>query len=115
MIRSRAAANAASEDLRSGSRAAAQVAGPRPAPPNRGTRVEVQDLFYATPARLKFLKSERAENGAIADVVKRLAMAHRGRGLHPGQRRAHDLARCRRPTASTPTRCWRGSAAHHGR
>jgi DNA mismatch repair protein MutL len=48
----------------------------RPAAGNPGTRVEVRDLFSATPARLKFLKSERAENMAIADVVKRLAMAH---------------------------------------
>lgn len=48
----------------------------RPAAGNRGTVVEVRDLFSATPARLKFLKSERAENMAIAEVVKRLAMAH---------------------------------------
>ena len=48
----------------------------RPAALNRGTRMEVRDLFSATPARLKFMKSERAENGAIAEVVKRLAMAH---------------------------------------
>ena len=41
-----------------------------------GTRVEVRELFSATPARLKFLKSERAENMAIGDIVKRLAMAH---------------------------------------
>jgi DNA mismatch repair protein MutL len=41
-----------------------------------GTVVEVRDLFYATPARLKFMKSERAENGQVSDVVKRLAMAH---------------------------------------
>ncbi len=41
-----------------------------------GTRVEVRDLFYATPARLKFMKSERSETAAIGDVVKRLAMAH---------------------------------------
>ena len=40
-----------------------------------GTRVEARDLFAATPARLKFLKSDRAEAIAIADVVKRLAMA----------------------------------------
>ena len=40
-----------------------------------GTRIEVRDLFYATPARLKFMKSERAESGAIADIVKRLALA----------------------------------------
>ncbi len=48
----------------------------RPAAVDHGTRVEVRELFSATPARLKFLKSERAENMAIADVVKRLAMAH---------------------------------------
>ncbi|MDE2463593.1 MAG: DNA mismatch repair endonuclease MutL [Alphaproteobacteria bacterium] len=40
-----------------------------------GTRVEVRDLFFATPARLKFLKSTRSEDLAIVDVVKRLAMA----------------------------------------
>jgi DNA mismatch repair protein MutL len=40
-----------------------------------GTRVEVRDLFFATPARLKFMKSERAEMMAVTDVVKRLAMA----------------------------------------
>ena len=40
-----------------------------------GTLVEVRDLFFATPARLKFMKSERAEMMAISDVVKRLAMA----------------------------------------
>lgn len=47
-----------------------------PAALNVGTCVEVRDLFYATPARLKFLKSERAENMAITDVAKRLAMVH---------------------------------------
>jgi DNA mismatch repair protein MutL len=41
----------------------------------RGTRVEARDLFAATSARLKFLKSDRAETQAAADVVKRLAMA----------------------------------------
>ncbi len=50
--------------------------GPRPAALNRGTCAEVTDLFYATPARLKFMKSERSENMAINDVVKRLSMAH---------------------------------------
>ncbi len=40
-----------------------------------GTRVEVRDLFFATPARLKFMKSERAEMMAVSEVVKRLAMA----------------------------------------
>ena len=48
----------------------------RPAALNPGTSVEVRELFSATPARLKFLKSERAENMAISEVVKRLAMAH---------------------------------------
>lgn len=48
----------------------------QPAALNAGTSVEVRDLFSATPARLKFMKSERAENMAIADTVRRLAMAH---------------------------------------
>jgi DNA mismatch repair protein MutL len=48
----------------------------RPAALNAGTRVEVRELFSATPARLKFLKSERAENLGISEVVKRLAMAN---------------------------------------
>ena len=50
----------------------------RPVALNGGTRVEVRELFSATPARLKFLKSERAENAAIAEVVKRIALAHPG-------------------------------------
>jgi len=48
----------------------------KPAARAAGTDVEVRDLFYATPARLKFMKSERAESAAIADTVKRLALAH---------------------------------------
>mmetsp|Transcript_3397 Transcript_3397/g.5937 ORF Transcript_3397/g.5937 Transcript_3397/m.5937 type:complete len:614 (-) Transcript_3397:508-2349(-) len=47
----------------------------RPAALNTGTVVELRDLFYATPARLKFLRTDRAEMQAISDVVKRLAMA----------------------------------------
>ncbi|WOI55435.1 DNA mismatch repair endonuclease MutL [Palleronia sp. LCG004] len=47
----------------------------RPAAITRGTIAEIRDLFYATPARLKFLRSDRAEAQAIGDVVKRLAMA----------------------------------------
>jgi DNA mismatch repair protein MutL len=50
--------------------------GVRPAALNAGTRVEVRELFSATPARLKFLKSERAENLGISESVKRLAMAN---------------------------------------
>ena len=47
----------------------------RPAPSTIGTVVELRDLFHATPARLKFLRTDRSESGAISDVVKRLAMA----------------------------------------
>ena len=47
----------------------------RPAGLSRGTVIELRDLFYATPARLKFLRTDRAEAQAIADVVRRLAMA----------------------------------------
>jgi DNA mismatch repair protein MutL len=49
--------------------------GPRPAALNRGTIAEVRDLFYATPARLKFMKTDRAEASAITDVLKRIAIA----------------------------------------
>ena len=52
------------------------VSPPKPAALERGTRVEARDLFFATPARLKFLKSERSENLAAQDVVKRIAMAY---------------------------------------
>ena len=55
------------------------VTGPMPAAflskGQHGTRAEVRELFYATPARLKFLKSARSEDLAIIDIVKRLAMA----------------------------------------
>lgn len=47
----------------------------KPAPANQGTVVEVRDLFFATPARLKFMKTERAEAAAITEVVKRMAIA----------------------------------------
>ncbi len=47
----------------------------RPAALGQGTRVEVRELFYATPARLKFLKSDRSEGEAIREVVRRLAMS----------------------------------------
>src|SRR5262249_57305846 len=47
----------------------------RPAALGEGTRVEVRDLFYATPARLKFLKSDRTEAEAIREIVRRLAMS----------------------------------------
>ncbi|WP_411957228.1 DNA mismatch repair endonuclease MutL [Paracoccus homiensis] len=47
----------------------------RPAAANRGTVVDLRDLFFATPARLKFMRSERAETQAVADTIRRLAMA----------------------------------------
>ena len=47
----------------------------KPAALGHGTRVEVRDLFYATPARLKFLKLDRTEAEAVREVVRRLAMS----------------------------------------
>ncbi|WP_424972557.1 DNA mismatch repair endonuclease MutL [Dinoroseobacter sp. S76] len=54
---------------------------PRPAALSRGTTVTLRGLFSATPARLKFLRSDRAEVQAIGDVVRRLAMAEPGVGF----------------------------------
>ena len=59
---------------------------PIPASRPQGTQIKVQDLFYATPARLKFLKSDRAEQGAVKETVTRLAMAF----PHVGIRLIHD-------------------------
>jgi len=74
-LASRTAAGEAAEIKVDGGR----IDGPRPvafrAPGQHGTRAEVRELFYATPARLKFLKSIRSEDLAITDMVKRLAMA----------------------------------------
>ena len=50
-------------------------------PGPNGARVEVRDLFYATPARLKFMKSERSESQAITEELKRQAMAHEAVGF----------------------------------
>jgi DNA mismatch repair protein MutL len=47
----------------------------------KGTHIEVRDLFYATPARLKFQKSARAESAAVKDTLQRLAMAHHDVGF----------------------------------
>jgi DNA mismatch repair protein MutL len=62
------------------------VTGPGPAGflagGQHGTRAEVRELFYATPARLKFLKSARSEDLAILDTIKRLAMARPDIGFH---------------------------------
>jgi DNA mismatch repair protein MutL len=51
---------------------------PQPASHAVGTQIEVGDLFFATPARLKFLRSDRAEANAVTDTVRRLALAHPG-------------------------------------
>ncbi len=70
------------------------VAEPEPAAHPPGTRVEVRDLFYATPARLKFMKSARTEQGHVTETLKRLAMAHPGIGFSfsDGTRRVLDMA-----------------------
>ena len=59
------------------------VGAPQPAAfaGDHGLRAEVRDLFYATPARLKFMKSERSESLAIAEEVRRQAMAHEDVGF----------------------------------
>lgn len=54
---------------------AGRIAPARPAAGNPGTVVELRDLFFATPARLKFMRSDRAETQAVAETVRRLAMA----------------------------------------
>jgi DNA mismatch repair protein MutL len=48
----------------------------QPVAHSEGTRVELRDLFFAVPARLKFLKSARSELNAVTEIVERLAMAH---------------------------------------
>lgn len=53
-----------------------QVGVVMPAARAKGTRVEVRDLFYATPARLKFLRTAQAEMLAVKQVLARIAMAH---------------------------------------
>ncbi|NYS24306.1 DNA mismatch repair endonuclease MutL [Rhodobacteraceae bacterium 2376] len=60
---------------------AGRVAGVRPAALGQGSVIELRDLFHATPARLKFLRTDRAEAQAIGDVIKRLAMAEPGIGF----------------------------------
>ncbi|HUJ03428.1 MAG TPA: DNA mismatch repair endonuclease MutL [Rhizomicrobium sp.] len=75
------------------------TSGPKPAgflsAGQSGTRIDVRELFFATPARLKFLKSARSEDLATADIVKRLAMARPDVGftLTLDGRRTLDLPR----------------------
>jgi len=63
------------QDAASISVAGGEISPVKPAALGQGTIVELRDLFYATPARLKFMRSDRAESQAINYVVKRLAMA----------------------------------------
>ncbi len=67
---------------------------PVPAAHPQGTRIEVRDLFYATPARLKFFKAARTELTHAADVIERLGMAHPdvAFSLSDGGRKVLDLA-----------------------
>ncbi len=55
---------------------------PAPDALQQGTRVELRDLFFATPARLKFLKTERTEQQHAVDMINRLAMAHPDVAFH---------------------------------
>src|SRR3546814_19140494 len=62
---------------------AGRVGPVKPAAAGPGTRIEVRDLFYAVPARLKFLKSGRSEALAVPEIVRRLAMAHHNNAFPP--------------------------------
>ncbi|MFK7830956.1 MAG: DNA mismatch repair endonuclease MutL [Congregibacter sp.] len=68
----------------------------KPAPHPRGTTVEVRDLFFNTPARRKFLRTERTEFNHLDETVKRLALSRFdvGFSLRHNGRQLHDLRRC---------------------
>ncbi|MFN4023833.1 MAG: DNA mismatch repair endonuclease MutL [Hyphomonas sp.] len=78
--RMRIVSRAAGEDAAEIGSEAGRIDGPGPAAFTgrgaTGTRIDVNDLFHATPARLKFMRGERAETMAVTDTVKRLAMAN---------------------------------------
>ncbi|MES9969821.1 MAG: DNA mismatch repair endonuclease MutL [Candidatus Thiodiazotropha sp.] len=73
------------------------VTEPRPAAHPPGTSVEVCDLFYNTPARRKFLRTEKTEFNHINSLFQRFALAHFGVGLslHHNRRQIHALPPCR--------------------
>ena len=77
-ITSRAQGNT---DARVVSVEAGRTSPPSPARLHEGTEIDVRDLFYATPARLKFLKSDRSETMEAVDVIRRLALAHAAIGF----------------------------------
>ena len=69
----------------------------------QGTTVEVRDLFYNTPARRKFLKSERSEIGQIDQILRRLSLAHMDIGFSLAQARTTgSSARVNRPLRLAP-------------
>lgn len=70
-----------------------RITPPRPAALSRGTEIDVADLFFATPARLKFLKADRSETAEAADVVRRMALVnpHAGFSFVTEERRLVDV------------------------
>ncbi|MCW5724998.1 MAG: DNA mismatch repair endonuclease MutL [Maricaulaceae bacterium] len=77
---------------------------PAPSAGDAGTRVEVRDLFYATPARLKFMKTERAEADAVADIMRRLALARPDTGFSLSVDGRERLSVAAEPDASAESR-----------
>ena len=73
----------------------------KPAPHPRGTSVEVRDLFFNTPARRKFLRTEKTEFGHLEEVLKRQALSRFEVAFHlrHNQRVIHQLAACDSDTA----------------
>ena len=73
--------------------AGGSVSAPRPAALSRGTEIDVADLFFATPARLKFLKADRSETAEAAEVVRRMALVnpHVGFSFVTEERRLLDV------------------------